>query len=83
MPDGRILVFARNPDSQHPLLRGFAAIFDPRLVTFTEVASPAGRFAPTATLLPGGRILFVGKPDRSPDRTDPEPPAAEMLDLGR
>ena len=83
LPDGRILVFARNPYDRHPLLRGFAAIFDPSDATFTEVASPAGRFAATATLLPDGRVLFVGKPDRSPDRTDPEPPAAELLDLGR
>ena len=71
-----------NPYDRHPLQRGLAAIFDPRLGTFIEVASPAGRHLSTATLLPDGRILFVGKPDRSPDRTDPEPPAAELLDLG-
>ena len=52
LPDGRILVFARNPYDRHPMERGFAAIFDPRLGTFTEVASPAGRHASTATLLP-------------------------------
>jgi hypothetical protein len=83
LPDGRILVFARRPDeTNHPLQRGLAAIFDPHLVTFTEVASPAGRFANSATMLQDGRILFVGKPVRSPDRTDPQPVVAELLDLG-
>ena len=82
LPDGRMLVFARRSGPDRPLERGLTTVFDPRLPTFTNVASPAGRFAPTATLLQDGRVLFVGKPDRSPDRTDPEPPAAELLDLG-
>jgi hypothetical protein len=82
LPDGRMLVFARGFDEDHQRTRGFAAVFDPRLATFTEVASPASRYAPTATLLHDGRVLFVGRPDRSPDRTDPDPPAAELLDLG-
>jgi hypothetical protein len=83
LPDGRILVFASRPDdANHPLHLGFAAVFDPKLVTFTEVVSPAGRYANTATMLQDGRILFVGRPVRSPDRTDPEPPEAELLDLG-
>ena len=83
LPDGRSLVFASRPDeNNHPLETGFAAVFDPNLVTFTEVASPAGRYANTATMLQDGRILFVGKPVRSPDRTDLEPPEAEVLDLG-
>jgi hypothetical protein len=55
---------------------------DPPFATFKEVASPASRYALTATLLEDGRILVLGKPDRSRDRTDPEPPAAELLDLG-
>ena len=33
-------------------------------------------------MLLDGRILFVGKPIRSPDRTDPQPVVAELLDLG-
>lgn len=82
LPDGRMLVFARGFDEEQQRTRGFAAVFDPRLATFTEVASPASRYAPTATLLNDGRVLFVGRPDRSPDRTDPEPPVAELLDLG-
>jgi large repetitive protein len=82
LPDGRTLVFGRLFNEQDPLKAGFAAVFDPRLATFTEVLSPAGRFAPTATMLLDGRILFLGIPNRSPDRTDPEPPVAELLDLG-
>ena len=82
LPDGRMLVFARGFDEDHQRTRGFAAVFDPRLATFTEVAAPASRYAPTATLLNDGRVLFVGRPDRSPDRTDPDPPGAEILDLG-
>ena len=43
LPDGRSLVFASRPDeTNHPLRLGFASVFDPNLVTFTEVASPAG-----------------------------------------
>jgi Galactose oxidase, central domain len=81
--DGRSLVFAsQRDDTTHPLRHGLALVFDPNLVTFTEVASPTGRFANTATMLQDGRILFVGKPVRSPDRTDPEPPVAEIFDLG-
>jgi hypothetical protein len=61
---------------------GLALVFGPELLTFTEVASPADRHANSATMLQDGRILFVGKPVRSPDRTDPEPSVAEILDLG-
>jgi hypothetical protein len=82
LPDGRLLVFARRLGDVHPLDLAYAGVFDPRLATFTEVRSPAGRYASTATLLPDGRILFVGIPNRSPDRTDAVPPVAELLDLG-
>jgi hypothetical protein len=83
LPDGRILVFALRPDdTNHPLQLGLALVFDPELLTFTEVASPTGRHANSATMMHDGRILFVGRPIRSPDRTDPEPPVAEILDLG-
>ena len=83
LPDGRSLIVAhRDDENTHPLRVGLAAVFDPNLTTFTEVTSPAGRIANTATMLQDGRILFVGRPVRSPDRTDPEPPGAELLDLG-
>jgi hypothetical protein len=82
LPDRRILVLARGFDEEQQIPNGLATVFDPSLATFTEVAGPASRYAATATLLQDGRILIVGKPDRSPDRTDPEPPAAELLDLG-
>jgi hypothetical protein len=81
LPDGRLLVFAQRLGDVRPLDLGYAAVFDPALASLTEVASPAGRYAPTATLLPDGRILFLGIPQRSPDRTDPVPPVAEVLDL--
>ena len=83
MPDGRSLIGAARPrESNHPLRLGLTAVFDPGLVTFTEVSSPTGRYGNTATMLQDGRILFVGEPVRSPDRTDPQPPVAELLDLG-
>jgi hypothetical protein len=82
LPDRRILVLARGFDEEQQVPSGLATVFDPSLATFIEVASPASRYAATATLLQDGRILIVGKPDRSPDRTDPEPAGAELLDLG-
>src|SRR5262249_37090473 len=52
LPDGRTLVLATRPnETNHPLQLGLALVFDPALVTFTQVTSPTGRFANTATLL--------------------------------
>ena len=43
----------------------------------------APREWPTATRLADGRVLIVGGAVESPDRTDPIPPGAELLDPAR
>ena len=86
LPDGRVLItgghdyryFQGNgsvqPDDFSP-----PELWDPATGTFGPAGTMAApRSGHTATPLDDGRVLLVGGVTRSPDRTDPEPPFAEL-----
>lgn len=64
LPDGRILLltYGVTNDGTSPLSSLVSEIYNPIGGTFTVTGSmlEAGMTSPTATVLPGGRVLFVG-----------------------
>ena len=87
LPDGSVLVtggYYYSDQEGTPQVGPLAPeLWDPRSGTFSPAGTmAASRSGHTATPLGDGRVLLVGGVTRSPDRTDPVPPFAELY-LGR
>lgn len=85
LSDGRVLITGGRPATTSG--QGYGGPPLPAAETWDPVAGlrlvgpmAAARAGHTATALLDGRVLLVGGVERSPDRTDPVPPGAEIVD---